>query len=239
MENPPIVDLIYEALTRDRLRVVSQPIIELSSGRIVSEELLVRLASSDRGLLCPDAFLPVAEEHGLATGIDRFMIDRAAAFASDGRRVHVNLSATTLCDEFLFDDVVAAVDRHGAQPGDITFEITETAIPDDMAQVGELARRMHARGFHVALDDFGSGWGALRYLKVLPVSHIKIDREFIRDICWSPRASGLVEGIVALARALGLRTTAEGVEDRQTLSALKALGVDYAQGFHIGRPLAV
>ena len=231
-----VADLVRSALVQDRLRVMSQPIIDLSNGRIASEELLVRIAAPDGRHIAPGAFLPIAEEHGLAAQIDRFMIERAAAIASSGRPVYVNLSATTLADEFLYDDVMASVHRHGARPDHITFEITETAMPANMAQVSELARRLDARGFGLALDDFGSGWGALQYLKVLPVSVIKIGREFIRDVEWSPRARQVVQGIVALAEALGHKTVGEGVEDAQTLSTLRALGIDRAQGFHIGRP---
>ena len=235
---PPtnVAALVRGALVNDSLRVVSQPIIDLTSGRIASEELLVRMAAPDGRQLSPDVFLPVAEEHGLATGIDRFMIERAAAVAASGRPVYVNLSGSTISDEFIFDDVIKAVHRHGAPPCRITFEITETAIPANMAQVSELGRRLAARGFDLALDDFGSGWGALRYLKALPVGVIKIGHEFVRDVNWSPRARQVVQGIVALAQTLDQKTVGEGVEDGKTLATLRALGVDRAQGFFIGRP---
>ena len=231
-----VVALVRGALVNDSLRVVSQPIVDLTTGRVASEELLVRMAAPDGRQLPPDVFLPVAEEHGLATGIDRFMIERAAAVAACGRPVYVNLSGSTISDEFIFDDVIKAVQRHGAPADRITFEITETAIPANMAQVSELGRRLTARGFDLALDDFGSGWGALRYLKALPVGVIKIGREFVRDVDWSPRARQVVQGIVALAQALDQKTVGEGVEDGRTLSTLRALGVDRAQGFFIGRP---
>jgi EAL domain-containing protein (putative c-di-GMP-specific phosphodiesterase class I) len=231
-----VADMVRGALVDDRLRVMSQPIIELSSGRLASEELLVRIAAPDGRHLSPGVFLPVAEEHGLVTQIDRFMIERAAAIASRGRDVYVNLSATTCMDESLFDDVIAAIHRHGAQPDRITFEITESAVPADMAKMGELGRRLDARGFHIAVDDFGSGWGSLQYLKALPVSVIKIGREFIRDIDRSPRARQVVRGIVEMARVLEQETVGEGVEEGRTLDTLRSLGVDRAQGFFIGRP---
>lgn len=231
-----VAALVRGALVNDSLRVVSQPIIDLTTGRIASEELLVRMATPDGRQLPPDVFLPVAEEHGLATGIDRFMIERAAAVAASGRPVYVNLSGSTISDEFIYDDVIKAVQRHGAPPERITFEITETARPADMAQVSQLGRRLAARGFNLALDDFGSGWGALSYLKTLPVGVIKISREFIRDVDWSPRARQVVQGIVALAQALDQKTVGEGVEDGKTLATLRELGVDRAQGFFIGRP---
>jgi EAL domain-containing protein (putative c-di-GMP-specific phosphodiesterase class I) len=171
--------------------------------------------------------------------IDRFMIERAAALVSHGRAVHVNLSATTIADSGFFGDVLAAVHRHRAEPSRITFEITETAAAADMLHAGRLARRLVACGFRIALDDFGSGWGALRYLQALPVSIIKIDREFVRDLSSNPKAMKLVRGIVALARELGHRTVGEGIEDERTLKLIRTLGVDYAQGFHVGRPAPV
>ncbi|HYH59106.1 MAG TPA: EAL domain-containing protein [Thermoleophilaceae bacterium] len=231
-----VVELVRRALVDDGLRVMLQPIIELSTGRIASEELLVRIATADGQWLSPDIFFPIVEEHGLAAMIDRVMIDNAAALAASGRVVNVNLSGATLTDECFYDDVIDAVARHGGHAHRITFEITETAVASDMTQASDLARRLAARGFSIALDDFGSGWGAIKYLKALPISTIKIGREFVRDVDWSPRARQVVRGIVALARELDQRVVAEGVEQGQTLSTLRALGVDRAQGFHIGRP---
>ena len=118
----------------------------------------------------------------------------------------------------------------------MTFEITETAVAADLTLASHLATRLAARGFRIAIDDFGSGWGAFRYLKALPVGMIKIDREFVGDLSSNERALVLVRGIVALARFLGHETIAEGVEDEPTFVLLQSLGVDYAQGFHVGRP---
>ena len=113
---------------------------------------------------------------------------------------------------------------------------TETAAAADLTEASHLATRLAARGFRIALDDFGSGWGSFRYLKALPISVIKIDREFVRDITTNARALALVRGIVGLARLLGHETIAEGVEDEPTFVLLQSLGVEYAQGFHVGRP---
>jgi EAL domain-containing protein (putative c-di-GMP-specific phosphodiesterase class I) len=168
--------------------------------------------------------------------IDRVMVEHAAVLASCGRWVHVNLSATTIADDGFFHDALETIHRHRADPARITFEITETAAVTDMAGAGRLARRLAMSGFKIAIDDFGSGWGAFRYLRTLPVSLIKIDREFVRDLCCHPNATKLVRGVVALAQEFGHKTVAEGVEDGRTLAALRMLGVDFGQGYYFGRP---
>jgi EAL domain-containing protein (putative c-di-GMP-specific phosphodiesterase class I) len=233
------IELVYESLACDRVRVVSQPIIGLSSDEVHAEELLVRMATKQGELLLPEAFLPAAERHGLMPRIDRLMVEHAAALASCGRAVHVNLSATTIADDGFFGDVLATVRRHGANPRKITFEITETAAASDLGSAARLGRKLATSGFRIAIDDFGSGWGAFRYLRILPVSIIKIDREFIRDLRRRPNAARLVRGVADLARGLGHRTVAEGVEDERTLGMVRTLGVDYAQGFFLGAPRPV
>lgn len=221
------------------MRVQSQPIIRLADEEVHAEELLVRLATDDGGLLLPENFIPVAERHGLMPRIDRLMVEHGAALASCGRPVHVNLSATTIADELFFADVQEIVARHRADPSAITFEITETAAGGSMLHGARLARKLVADGYRIAIDDFGSGWGPFRYLRTFPVSMLKIDREFIRDLGSSPKALQLVRGMVALARALGQRTVGEGVEDECTLGMIRALGIDYAQGFYFGGPAPI
>ncbi len=236
MSDGDAVDLIRSALAFDWLRVEAQPIVALSDGNVAAEELLVRVADGDEAIIPPLAFIPTAEHYGLMPMIDRFVIERASERAASGRAVYVNLSATTIAQQGLFDDIIGALHRHGATPEQITFEITETAVAADLMEASHLATRLAARGFRIALDDFGSGWGAFRYLKALPVSVIKIDREFVGDITTDARALALVRGIVGLACLLGHETIAEGVEDEPTFILLQSLGVDYAQGFHVGRP---
>jgi EAL domain-containing protein (putative c-di-GMP-specific phosphodiesterase class I) len=234
-----LIELLYKSLACDRLRVQSQPIIRLADGEVHAEELLLRIATDQGGLLLPESFVPAAERHGLMPRIDSLMIDHAAALASSNRPVHVNLSATTIADDTFFDTATAAVGRHQADPTKITFEITETAAASNMLHGARLARKLVAHGFHIAIDDFGSGWGAFRYLRTFPVSILKIDREFIRDVASSPKAMQLVRGMVSLARALGHRTIGEGVQDDSTLGIMRALGVDYGQGLLFGGPAPV
>jgi EAL domain-containing protein (putative c-di-GMP-specific phosphodiesterase class I) len=236
MSDGDAIDLTRAALACDWLQVDSQPIVALRDSSVAAEELLVRIRDAHGNAVPPAAFIPAAERYGLMPEIDRYVIDRAASLASGGRNVHVNLSATTIAQRGLFDDVVRAMHTHGAPAARITFEITETAAAADLTEASHLATRLVARGFRIALDDFGSGWGAFRYLKALPVSMIKIDCEFVRDLTSSPRTVELVGAIVTLARMLGHETVAEGVENEATLCLLRSLGVDYAQGYYLGRP---
>ena len=238
-DDSALLELIYKSLACDRLRVQSQPIIDLSTEQVHAVELLVRIATDDGALLLPGSFLPTAERHGLAPRIDRLMVEHAAALASCGHAVHVNLSATTIADDGFYDAIEQTLERHRAEAGRMTFEITETAAASSMLDGARLARKMVARGFRFAIDDFGSGWGAFRYLRSFPISLLKIDREFIRDLDSSPKAIQLVRGMVALARALGHRTVGEGVEDECTLGIMRALGIDYAQGFYFGAPAPI
>ena len=233
------MELIKDSLACERLRVDSQPIMDLSTGQITHEELLVRMVTPDGLVLMPEQFMPVAELNGMLPRIDRFMVERAAELAAHDRAIHVNLSATTLADAGFYDDAIAAVERHRAEPALITFEVTETAAVDDMLEAGNLAHRLSDHGFQIAIDDFGSGWGSLRYLQKLPVTTIKIDREFITGLWKRPEAARLVRGILALARELGHVVVAEGVEDERTLQLLTRLGADYGQGYHVGRPAPV
>ena len=239
MSDSDAVELIRSAHAREWLRIESQPIVALANGNVAAEEFLIRIADGDGALIPPRSFIPTAERHGLMPMIDRYVIERAVEHSSSGRAVHVNLSATTIAQQTLFDDIVAAIKRHRAMPERITFEITETAAAADLTEASHLATRLAARGFRIALDDFGSGWGAFRYLKAMPVSVIKIDREFVRDLSSNARTLALLRGIVALASLLGHETIAEGVEDERTFVLLQSLGVGYAQGFHIGRPQPV
>jgi EAL domain-containing protein (putative c-di-GMP-specific phosphodiesterase class I) len=236
MTDGTAIDLIRDALALDQLCIESQPIVSLADGSVVAEELLVRIRAADGGLIQPAVFIPAAERYGLMPLIDRYVIEGAAALAAAGRTVHTNLSATTIAQYTLFDDIVGAIRRNSAPADRITFEITETAAPVDLTNATHLATRLAARGFGIALDDFGSGWGAFRYLNALPASVIKIDYEFVREIASCMRTAELVRAIVALARRLGQKTIGEGVEDERTLTLLRLLGVDYAQGFYLGRP---
>jgi PAS domain S-box-containing protein len=227
---------IRDAIDEDRLVLFAQPIQPLTEGR-PSEELLLRMIGRDGTLVLPGSFLPVAEKYGLITEIDRWTISRAIrrAAACD-HVVEVNISAASLGTPDLLSFIRRELQESGADPANLVFEITETALMKD-TELGEaFAHAVSALGCGLALDDFGTGFGSFTYLKKLPVTYLKIDIEFVRDLVTNEANRRVVQVIVGLARAFGLRTIAEGVEDEQTLERLRAEGVDYAQGYHIGRP---
>jgi EAL domain-containing protein (putative c-di-GMP-specific phosphodiesterase class I) len=216
----------------------AQPIIDLRTGDAVQHELLLRMRSAEESelLIAPGAFLPVAEEYGLITEIDRWVIDRAAEFAAAGEAVQINVSARSISDPSLVDYIARAVAGTGADPASMVFEITETTMVSDETAARAFVKRLHELGCQIALDDFGTGYGGFTYLKQLPIDYLKIDIEFVRDLRENPASRHVVLGIVNLAQGFGLKTVGEGVEDRETLDLLRELGVDYGQGFHIGRP---
>ena len=226
---------IRNAIENDRLVVHSQPIVELASGRVVQEELLVRMLGDNDEVIMPGEFLPPAERFGLAPAIDRWVIARAAEIARV-RRVEVNLSAQSIGDPALPDFVEARLSEAGAHASNLVFEITETAAAEDLGQARRLAERLTELGCGFALDDFGTGYGSFTYLKHLPVRYIKIDTEFVRTLRADSPDRQVVSAIVDVARNFGIETIAEGVEAEETAELLGALGVHYAQGYHFGRP---
>ncbi|MFL5846215.1 MAG: EAL domain-containing protein [Solirubrobacteraceae bacterium] len=226
---------VRSALDDDRLVLHTQPIVPLDGGA-PREELLVRMLSPAGELIPPGAFLPAAEEYGLITRVDRWVIRQAARLAGEGRHVEINLSAKSATDPTLFSYIEQELQAESASPACLTFELTETALMGDWEVGTAFARRLTELGCALALDDFGTGFGSLSYLKALPLRCLKIDVDFVRDLASNPTNQHLVRAIVNLAGGLGLETIAEGVEDAETLELLRAYGVDYAQGFHLGRP---
>lgn len=228
--------MIRAALAEERLILHAQPIIDLESGRVVQQELLVRLVAPDGGVMPPGEFLPVAERHGAILDIDRWVTERAMEVAAAGRPVEVNLSAASLGDERILSTIREALLRTGADPSLVVFEVTETALMEDVERGRLFAAAVRDLGCRFALDDFGTGYGTFTYLKHIPIDYVKIDMEFVRDMSRSEADERLVRAMVTMAQALGKRTIAEGVEDADTLRRLREIGVDHAQGFHIGRP---
>lgn len=230
------ISRIQDALVEDRFVLYAQPIIDLSSGRVVQRELLLRMREASGEIVLPDSYLPVAEQYGLIGDIDRWVIERATEIAVAGGAVELNVSAYSIADPTLLDDIERALKRTGVDPTLLVFEITETALIADVAAAKAFADRLHRLGCKLALDDFGTGYGGFTYLKQFPVDFLKIDIEFVRDLPTNPASRHVVEAVVVLAQAFGLKTVGEGVEDVQTLGLLRELGVDFAQGYHIARP---
>src|ERR671934_1260475 len=227
-------------LTDEHLLAYSQPIID-QTGEIVQEELLVRMRASSgtERVLAPSDFLPDAERTGLIGLIDRWMAAHAVALSRQGRRAEVNLSPLSLGDDEFTGRLEQWIDRAEVNPANPVFEVTGTAALGQLDLAVDFAERLTRLGCQFALDDFGTGFGSLTHLRLLPVRFLKIDTSFVRDVSSSREDQAMIRGIVAIARELGVLTVAEGIEDAPTLDLVTEIGVDYAQGFHIGRPTPV
>lgn len=227
---------IRDAIDEDRFVLYSQPIVPLAGGR-PGAELLLRMIGRDDEVILPGSFLPVAEKYGFIREIDRWVITQATRLAATGRGViEANLSAASIATSDLLPFIEQQIQEANADPADLVFEITETALMHDITNGEAFARGLTELGCGLALDDFGTGFGSFTYLKKLPITHLKIDTEFIRDLTRHPADLHVVKAIVSLARAFGLSTIAEGIEDKPTLTLLQAEGVDFGQGIHLGRP---
>ena len=199
------------------------------------------MLDDDGGLIPPGAFLQVAERFDLVQEIDRWVtrsaIELIAEHAAEDVRLTVNLSGRTLTDDRLLADLEHEIERTGADAGRLTFEVTETAAVANIQLAREFALRLREIGCRFALDDFGAGFGSFYYLKHLPFDYLKIDGEFVAN-CLANRTDQLViRAVVDIAQGLGKETVAEFVGDDELVQFLRSQGVDYAQGFHIGRPL--
>jgi PAS domain S-box-containing protein len=227
---------VQDALREERFVLYAQPILDLATDEVVQHELLLRMREPNGEIVGPGSYLQIAEEHNLIGDIDRWVIRRASRLAARGLPVELNVSGGSISDPELITHIEACLQETGADPALMVFEITETALVCDEEAGRHFVQRVHELGCKLALDDFGTGYGGFTYLKQLPVDYLKIDIEFVRDLRTSEASLHVVEAVVNLARGFGMQTVAEGVEDAETLSLLKTLGVDYAQGYHIARP---
>jgi PAS domain S-box-containing protein len=230
---------VQEALAQDRFVLYAQPIVDVCSGEVAQRELLLRMREPNGEIISPASFLPVAEQYGLIGDIDRWVIARASEIAAVSGAVELNLSARSMGDRTILDYIEQCIQRTGADPRNLVFEITETALVADETAALAFADRLQSLGCKLALDDFGTGYGGFTYLKRFPVDFLKIDVEFVRDLATNPASHHVVAAVAMLARAFDLKTVAEGVEDEETLEMLRALGIEFAQGYHIARPTQV
>ncbi len=237
---------IRHALEEDRLILHAQPILHLGKNEICQYELLLRLPDEKTGEpLPPSAFLYTAERFGLIQAIDGWVVRKAIALiaghARAGRELtlNVNLSATSIVDRKLGALIEGELAKSGIDPVRLNFELTETAAIANFEEAKSFASRLRGLGCSFALDDFGVGFGSFSYLKNFPFDYLKIDGEFTRSLATSPVDQLVVGAIVGIARGMGKKTVAEFVADQETARLLRKLGVDYAQGYHIGMPKPV
>ena len=235
---------LQQALEEDRFVLYRQPIMALGQGCGSHDELLLRLCTEDGALIPPMAFIPAAERYGLMPALDRWVIRRALAthklrYPPGGlpALVAINLSGTSICDESFLPFVLEQFALTGVAPSEICFEITETAAIANLTEATVLIRALKAIGCKFSLDDFGSGMSSFTYLKHLPVDYLKIDGSFVKDMMDDPVDRAMVEAIHRIGHVMGLQTIAEFVESDAIIAALREIGVDYAQGYAIGKPV--
>jgi EAL domain-containing protein (putative c-di-GMP-specific phosphodiesterase class I) len=232
-----------DALKNNRIAVFYQPKLNLVTRRIDAVEALVRWNHPERGLLPPDCFIPLFEERGRLDEVTLAVLSQALADAERwevrGLRigVAVNVSAALLTSESFEARALALVARAGVAPGQVTFEVTESAQFEDTDLAIAALQRLRTAGIRISMDDYGTGQSALNYLKLLPLSELKIDRMFVAQAHIDKGDAMLVRSTVQLAHELGLKVVAEGIEESACLEFLAQIGCDYAQGYFVGRPL--
>lgn len=239
---------LREAITAQRLRLDAQLILPLASAGEHARphyELLLRMIGEDGEIVGPDRFLSAANRYQLMPTIDRWVIEKAiellkpqaGLLAGGAFSFAINFSGQSLNDEEFVDFLVGRIESSGLNPEVFCFELTENATIGNIARAETLIRRLRKLGCGVALDDFGTGLSSLSYLRQLPVTMLKIDGSFVRDILKDVRCESMVRAIAQLSRSMGIATVAEYVETDEIRTRIAALGVDYGQGFAIGRPL--
>ena len=233
---------LRQAVVRSEFLLHYQPSVDLDTSEIVSLEALIRWQSPARGLRSPDEFIPVAEASGLIVQIGATVIDVAvrqvrAWMDADWfpPKLAINVSAAQLMDRDFPSLVTRALERERVDPCQIELEMTERTLVADPASARELLDELRERGVSVALDDFGVGYSSLQYLRDLPISKIKIDRSFVRDIATDRRDLALVKTVVTLGDALGLEVVAEGIETASQLDAVRNCGCHVGQGYFFSR----
>lgn len=231
---------LRDALRLEQFEIHYQPQINVQTKALLGFEALLRWRHPDRGLLLPDAFIPLAEETGLIGTIGEWVVRRAcrdAAAWPGGLLVAVNVSPVQFKSRTLAHMIVSALAESGLAPGRLELEITESVLFTENAFAMAALHQMKSLGVRIAMDDFGNGYSSLNYLRLFPFDKIKIDRSFVNELSQEGDAAAIVRAVIALGASLGIATTAEGVETEEQMQALHAQGCHEAQGFLVGRPM--
>jgi len=234
---------LRQALDRKEMELHYQPKIDARTGKVTAAEALLRWKHPQRGLVPPGVFIPVAERFRLIGTIGDWVIEEACRQAREWRekglrmRVAINLSAQQMRQDDLVQSIESALQRHQIHPSLLTCEITESVAMEDTKATQQTFRRLGEAGVHLSIDDFGTGYSSLGYLRKLPAEELKIDRSFVMDLETSADARAVVDAVVKLAHALGLRVVAEGVENERQQRILVDMGCDELQGYLFARPM--
>jgi predicted signal transduction protein with EAL and GGDEF domain len=231
---------LERAIEERELLLQYQPIIDLATGRAVSVEALVRWNHPGRGRIPPGEFIPLAEDTGLIVPLGRYVLEEACVRVTERSpdlKVQVNLSAIELEHPDLISTVAGVLERTRIAPERLVLEVTETLLVKDAVRGGETLQQLRDLGVQLALDDFGTGYSSLSYLRSLPLDTLKIAREFIEGLAISEHDAAFVRLIVGLAKTVGLKVVAEGIETRAQLDRLREIGCDLGQGYYFAAPL--
>ncbi len=237
---------LRRALDKEQLKLFYQPLIDLKSGEVAGFEALARWTHEDRGEISPTEFIPVAEESGLILQLGRWAMDKAAQTLADWDKevgeqlplyVAVNLSAIQVARDDIGSVVESALKSSGLDGNRLTLELTESSIVQDPARATRVFEALKSLDTTVAMDDFGTGYSSLAYLQRLPIDVLKIDKSFVSGMMVDPDAVAIVRAVLSLAEALGMSTTAEGVETIELATTLATLGCASGQGFYFAKPL--
>lgn len=229
---------VADALGTDRFTLYSQPILDLQTNQVVRHELLLRILDEHDGPQSPSQVLDIAERLDAIFDIDLWVVERAMQLAAEHHdlNLQINLSGRSVGDPRLTGEVERLIERYGVNAEQLTFEITETALIGNLSEARHFADRVRDLGCELALDDFGSGYASFRYLRIFPIDLVKIDGEYVVSLVKNPQDQVLVRALVQVCQAYGIHTVAEFVQDEPTLRLLRELGVDFVQGYHVGRP---
>ncbi len=235
------VTRIEQALASDRFALVAQPILDLRSNRVGQHELLLRMLDDDGDMIPPAAFLYLAERFELIAGIDQWVVAHAIELIEQHPelRLHVNISGKSLGNRQLLGTIDEHLRASRIDPRQLIFEVTETGAVANITDAQAFAQRLRDHGCRFALDDFGAGFGSFYYLKHLPFDYVKIDGEFVQNATNGRVDQLVIDAVVRIAQGLGNETIAEFVTNEQTQRMVARLGVDHAQGYHIGRPVPI
>ena len=237
---------LRRALDKDQLKLFYQPLINLKSGEVAGFEALARWTHEDRGEISPSEFIPVAEESGLILQLGRWAMDRAAQTLADWDKqigqslplyVCANLSAIQVARDNIAEMVEESLRSSGLAGNRMTLELTESSIVQDPARATRVFEALKALDATVAMDDFGTGYSSLAYLQRLPIDVLKIDKSFVSGMMVDPDAVAIVRAVLSLAEALGMSTTAEGIETVELATTLATLGCASGQGYYFAKPL--
>jgi diguanylate cyclase (GGDEF)-like protein len=232
---------MHLAIRRQEFQLYLQPIVNLTDRRLVGAEALLRWRHKERGMVQPDAFIPVAEETGYIREIGLWVLEEAcrqlAQWQAEGQKYYlsINISGRQVPDGLTPAMLLDATRRHGILPGKLVLEITEGVLMGDMSKAQAWLSEVHDKGFRIYLDDFGTGYSSLSYLKRFPVDTVKVDQSFVRDMSEDSSDRKLVEAVVAMAHSLGMQVVAEGVENATQARLLRDMGCCHAQGYYFSR----